>query len=86
MEEALRESEQIFRSIVMQAPVGMAIYKGTDHIIEVVNDYYLLFAGKKREEVEGKPLEHVFQHLKEMDFDSILDTVLQTGQPYYSGE
>lgn len=86
MEEALRESEQIFRSIVMQAPVGMAIYKGADHTVEVVNDYYLLFAGKKRNEVEGKPFEHLFQYIKEQDFDRILDTVLQSGQPYYSGE
>ena len=86
MEEALRHSEQMFRSIVMQAPVGMAIYKGEDHIVEVVNDYYLSFAGKKREEVEGKPFQQVFQFFGEDDFDRILDAVLQTGQPYHSGE
>ncbi len=85
-EEALRESENNFRSIVMQAPVGMAIYRGTKYIVEVVNDYYLDLTAKKREDFEGYPLLVAFPEIKEQGFDAVLDIVRTTGKPYHATE
>jgi PAS domain S-box-containing protein len=52
----LEQSEEQFRSLVMQAPVAIAVFRGKDLIAEIVNDTYLPIIDRTREEFVGKPL------------------------------
>src|SRR5690606_33840771 len=37
-EKALKKSEQKFRNLIMLSPVGITLFKGEDHRIEMVNE------------------------------------------------
>jgi hypothetical protein len=49
-------SQEHFRSLVMQAPVGMYILQGNKFVVELVDDFYLEIVQRKREGFERKPL------------------------------
>lgn len=54
--QKLKASNERFRSMVMQSPVAIAVFRGDEFIAEIVNDAYLPLVGKTREEFEGRPL------------------------------
>lgn len=54
--EKIEESEKRFRDAVYQAPVAMAIVRGKDNIVEMVNEPYLELIGKTEQDFLGKPL------------------------------
>ncbi|PZR28503.1 MAG: hypothetical protein DI535_06380 [Citrobacter freundii] len=83
--KALQESEQKFRALVMQAPVGITILKGKDMIAELANDTYLQIVDRTSEEFTGKSL---FESLPEVRsaVEPLLMNILETGIPYYGNE
>lgn len=60
----LEQSEEQFRSLVMQAPVAIAVFRGKEFVAEIANDHYLPLVGKTREEFVGKPL---FTHCRKQE-------------------
>lgn len=85
-QHAFKESEENFRKLILQAPVGMIILKGEDFFVELVNDAYLQMAGKSRKEFENRPLWEALPESKTSGFDHILKKVLQTGVAHYGNE
>ncbi len=49
-QHAVKESEENFRRLILQAPVGMVILRGDHFFVELVNDAYLLLTLKTRSE------------------------------------
>ncbi|WP_159469954.1 PAS domain-containing protein [Dyadobacter sp. 3J3] len=78
---ALAQSEARFRSLIDQAPVATCLFTGKQLRIELANDLMLNYWGKDSS-VLGKPLAEVLPELKEQSFLNILNTVLETGEPY----
>jgi PAS domain S-box-containing protein len=81
----VEESEKKFRNTVKQVPVGIAILKGSDLIVEMANTTYLQIVDKTEEEILGKT---VFTSLPEAEetIYPLLSKVYQSGIPYYTDE
>ncbi|RZL48959.1 MAG: PAS domain S-box protein [Pedobacter sp.] len=83
---AFRKSEENFRKLILQAPIGMIILRGQDHYVELVNDTYLQLVGKGRNNFADKPLWDAMPEAKTLGFDHILKKVLQTGKSHHGNE
>ena len=81
----IHESERKFRNSVMQAPVGIAILKGDDFVVELANESYLQLVDKLEKDFVGKPL---FESLPELQsvVEPLLKGVLTSGVPYLADE
>ncbi len=81
----LEQSEEQFRSLVMQAPVAIAVFKGKDLIAEIVNDDYLPLVGKTREEVMNKSIWDILPQEKNA-IEPLIDELFRTSQPIFINE
>ncbi|WAC09409.1 PAS domain-containing protein [Dyadobacter pollutisoli] len=79
------DSESKFRNTMRQAPVGIAILRGTDFIVEMANDSYLNIVDRKEEEMVGKSL---FVSLPEVRgaVEPIMREVMRSGEPFHGYE
>lgn len=80
--EALRNQEQMLYNTFMQAPVGIGIFKGPDYLVDLINPPLCEIYGKTIEELAGKNIFDVLSHAKGMGFESLLDNVRLTGEPF----
>jgi len=85
-DEAIKNSEQRFRNLIMQSPVAMAIFKGPDHIIELANKAMLARWEKRGSDFLNKPVAEAFPEVKEQRFPALLTQVYETGKPYAEHE
>ena len=81
----IEESDKRFRNTVKQAPVGITILRGKDHIVEMANEAYLKLVDKEESFLIGKPLFDSLPEAKEA-VGSLLDNVLLTGIPFHGNE
>ena len=79
------ESEANFRSLVMQTPVAIGVYKGKEYIADIANQLALQMLNKGVDFV-GKPLFDVLPELETQGFKAIMDSVMQSGTTYYGNE
>jgi len=63
MRERIEENEKQLEYFIKKAPVGIAVYKGTDFIIEAANDRVLEMWGKTFDQVKGKTLTDIFPEI-----------------------
>ena len=85
--QSLIKSEKRFRDMVMQSPIPMTIFRGSDFIIEMANNEMLQnIWHKEADEVFGKKALEVFPELNNQKFPELLATVLQTGKSYREKE
>ena len=84
-EEAVRESEERFRTLVEQAPVAIAVFRGDDYVFEIANDAYLPLIGKTKQQVVGKRLFDVLPETKDV-LEPIVNELMRTGIPFPASE
>ncbi|GAB2683801.1 ATP-binding protein [Mucilaginibacter koreensis] len=84
--QARSYAERQLRNLLTDAPVAIAIYRGTNHVIELANDRMLQYWGRTSEETFRKPLLEVIPELEVQGFGTIMDKVYQTGERFISGE
>ncbi|WP_121353590.1 PAS domain S-box protein [Flavisolibacter nicotianae] len=82
----LEESEKNFRSLIMQAPVGICLLAGEDYVVDLANEQYLALVGRKREGFVSHPLWDVLPEAREQGFDALLNGVRTSGKPYFGYE
>lgn len=80
--EALKNQRKQLYSTFMQAPVGIAIFKGPDYIVELINPPLCELYGQTPEGMMGKPVFEVLSHAKGLGFEELLDDVRLTGKPF----
>ncbi|MEO6685205.1 MAG: CZB domain-containing protein, partial [Dyadobacter sp.] len=80
-----KNSENKFRTTMMQAPVGMVILRGRDLVVEMANDTYLEIVDRSEEDFTGKPLFESLTEIKDV-INPILQDILTTGIPYFGNE
>ncbi len=71
-----------FQNLVYQAPVAICVLRGTDYVIETINEEMVLMWGRTTEQVLNKPTFEVLPELKEQGFRELLDGVYHTGERY----
>ncbi|MGZ8506153.1 MAG: PAS domain-containing sensor histidine kinase [Bacteroidia bacterium] len=81
----LQFSEQRFKTMIKNAPVAIAVFRGWDLIAEMANDAYLPLVGKTKEEFIGKPLFESLPETREI-LEPLAHNVMQTGIPFYGNE
>lgn len=82
---AVEASEKKFRSTLLQAPVGIAIFRGPNFVVEMANASYLQIVDSTPEKFIGHPLFDLLPEVKEV-VEPLLRSVLETGVPYYGSE
>ena len=80
--EALKNQRQQLYSTFMQAPVGIAIFKGPDYVVDLINPPLCQLYGKTMEELMGRPIFDVLSDAKGLGFEALLDNVRLTGEPF----
>ncbi|WP_052731278.1 PAS domain S-box protein [Spirosoma radiotolerans] len=84
-QQALQTSEARFRSLIMQAPVAIAVFRGDQFVFETVNEAYLPLIGKTRPDVEGKPLFEVLPETRST-LEPLARELVRTGIPFPASE
>ncbi len=79
---ALKEQRQQLYSTFMQTPVGIAIFRGPELIVDLINPSLCEIGGKPMEEIMGKPVFDTFTYAKERGFEELFESVRTTGIPY----
>ncbi|HYE53819.1 MAG TPA: ATP-binding protein, partial [Chitinophagaceae bacterium] len=84
--QKVRQSEENFRSMILQAPVAMCILIGKDHVIDIANDAMINLWGKPQEHVMHKPVFEALPDAREQGLESLLDHVYETGESFSASE
>lgn len=79
------DRERKFRYTVKQAPVAIAIFRGGNFIVEMVNGKYLELIDRSEEDIVGKPLFDSLPEVKD-SVEDLLTNVFKTGIPYEGNE
>lgn len=82
----LMESEENFRSLILQAPVSIAVFKGPQYIVEIANAPVFELWGKTPEETLGKPIFEGLPEAKGQGLEALLDQVYKTGERFVATE
>jgi len=82
----LSQSREYIRTIIEQAPVGIAMLKGPEHIIEIANPSILDIWGHKESDVIGRAHEDARPELQGQPVNDWLKEVYQTGKPKINNE
>lgn len=86
LEEELVLSREKIRSFILQAPVAMALYRGREHRVEIVNQELLRFWGKPPEQVIGKPVFEAMPEASNQGYEQLLAKVYETGEKIVAHE
>ena len=82
----VKESEERFRLLVMQAPLAICVLRGQDYMIETINERMVEMWDRKMEDVLYKPAFDVLTELKDQGFKELLDNVVRTGERFIAEE
>lgn len=74
------DRHQKLLSYFEKAPVGINVFKGPDHVFELVNERFKTFVGSRA--FIGQRFVDAIPEVKSQGFIKILDQVLKTGVPY----
>jgi signal transduction histidine kinase len=78
---------QQLHELFMQVPAMIAVVRGAEHVVELVNRQYVQAMGRRDpSELLGKPLREATPELGRQAFFERLDYVYDTGQPYVGHE
>ena len=83
---ALVESEESVRRLFEQTPVGIAVLRGKELVVEMVNATMLSYWGRTREQLMNKPLWQAFPEVDRQIFDPMVKEVWRKGISYSSPE
>ena len=79
------KAEAPFTHLVEEVPVGIAIFRGPQFVVEMANETYLQIIDRTREFFSGKPLFEVLPEVRPF-VEPLLNDVYWKGIPYYGTE
>lgn len=79
--EALKQQRHQLFSTFMQAPVGIAILKGPDFVVDMINPPICELYGQTAGQMMGRPIFDCIPHVRGRGFEELLDSVRLTGVP-----
>lgn len=78
--------QQQLAELFEQAPVAIAVLRGTDYVIDVTNSLMSSIWGRRQDEVVGRPLLAALPEVRTQGFVEILDNVLRKGEAFVAHE
>ncbi|AYL96215.1 ATP-binding protein [Mucilaginibacter celer] len=81
----LSASENRFRQLIAQAPVGICLIGAHDFMVQEVNNAYLQLVGRPREFFEGRTIWQIVPEA-EQTYAPIMNGVIETGIAYAANE
>ncbi len=84
--DKIEKSQEQLLSYFEQSPVAIAIIDKENLTFNLVNTFYADLVGRKREEIEHKPLLEALPELKGQGFEDLLNNVISTGIPFVANE
>lgn len=83
-EQKLKEARLELHNFIMQAPIGICILQGPEHVYSLINPKFmsLLFAGRRLSDFLNKTVKEALPELKNQGFYEILDEVYRTGKAF----
>lgn len=84
--EALKENNDRFINNILQAPVAMCVFRGENHIVEIVNDQMIQLWGTELEKVINKPIFEALPEAQNQNLEILLDNVYKTGEKFVANE
>jgi two-component system, chemotaxis family, CheB/CheR fusion protein len=84
-ERHVEELMHRFQNLLAQAPVSICIIKKENYNVDLANDAYLQLLNRGKEFI-NKPLFESIPELLRQGFKELLDSVMQTGVPFYANE
>jgi PAS domain S-box-containing protein len=85
-QQALKESENNFRTLVLNAPVAMCVFKGPTFVVEIANRHMIDLWGKTPEEVLGKPIFEGLPEARYQGLEELLQNVYESGEHFIATE
>ncbi len=82
----LQESERRLRQMILQVPASVAILRGPNYVVELVNPRSLEIWGRKEEDVLNKPVFDAMPELRTQGIKEIQDEVYSTGKVFSVSE
>ncbi len=82
----LEESESRLRTMILQAPVCIAIFRGADFITEIANSASLELWGRTEEEVLNKAIFEAMPELIEQGIKEIIHGVFTSGKKFAASD
>ena len=83
--EAEKQQTEL-QQILTQAPVAIAVFRGSDYIIELANPTVCALWGRTTAQTLGTPLFALLPEIKGQGFKELLDGVMATGVAYTANE
>ena len=83
-EAAIKLAADRLREIISQAPVAIAVVRGSNHTFDITNARYDELIGHRH--VTGKPIREALPELEGQGIYELLDRVFSTGEPYIGTE
>ncbi len=80
LNQKIKESEEQFRHLVMQAPVAICVLRGEDYVIETINEAMIEMWDRTMEEIINKPAFDVLIEFRDQGLKELLDQVYSTGE------
>lgn len=74
-----------FATIVQQVPIGIAVLRGPDFVVEIANAKYLEIVDRDKKQLVGQPLFAAMPEVRTF-VERLLNDVYRTGDPYYGFE
>lgn len=84
-EKLLEQKDKNIRNLIQHAHVAIAVYKGEDMIVEIVNENMLKLM-ERSDDIIGKPMLPEFPFLEGQRIAEIQYEVLHSGKPFYGKE
>jgi PAS domain S-box-containing protein len=84
--QMLAATQAQLQAVLAQAPVAIAIVRGSDYLIELANPLITRIWGRTQERLLGRPLFEVLPEAREQGFPEILAHVRQSGQAFRAQE
>lgn len=81
-EEALRQSEQNLRNIILQAPIAMSILRGPEFVVEIANERMYELWGREKKQLLGKSIFEGLPEVKDQGYEELLRGVYTTGKTF----
>jgi PAS domain S-box-containing protein len=83
---ALERSEQNLRSMLLQAPVAICIFRGENMVVEIANEKMLQLFGRSASQVINKPVSEAMPELKNQSYKEMLQKVLESGEAFSAND
>ncbi|OUJ74237.1 PAS domain-containing sensor histidine kinase [Hymenobacter crusticola] len=83
LQEAQLQRERL-RAFLLQMPTPMCVFRGPDHVYELVNSHYQQRFGSRK--LVGLPLQEAVPELVAQGYLRMLDHVYQTGELFFAKE